>query len=111
MSAKEKYRLIAFWAVMTLAAEAVMVLFRSRLFLIYIIIAALFLGGFTLRVLHLYPGKKEPLILDSSALVLAFGFALTSYFFKAAHTRLFLISISSLIIIPHLIYILAVKKT
>jgi len=79
------------------------------LFEIYMVIAALFLGGFLLRVVKLYPGESEPLILDFSAVVLAVGFALAARSLDESGWRFLLILCSSPIIVPHFIYI-ALKK-
>lgn len=86
-----------------------MLLLNRYLFLIYLIIAALFFGGFCLRIVKLYPGKAEPLILDSSAVVLGIAFACISNALKASGVRFILIFTSSLIIAPHLVYILRKK--
>ena len=82
-----------------------MLVFNYFLFKIYMAIAVLFFGGFLLRVLRLYPGKREPLILDFSAVMLAVGFALIARTLDESHWRFLLILCSSLIIVPHFIYI------
>jgi len=96
------YRL---WLWATLVAEAIMLLFHHHLFLIYLIIASLFLGGLLLRVFKLYPGQWEPLILDFSAVVIAFFFAFLAWSFKDFFWRFLLIFCSSAIIWPHFLYI------
>jgi hypothetical protein len=87
-----------------------MLLLNRSLPIIYLAIAFLFLGGFCLRILKLYPGKQEPLILDASAVVISIILAYVSNVFRASNIRFFLIFISSIIILPHLIYIIYKKN-
>ena len=87
-----------------------MLVFNKHLSSAYLIIAFLFFAGFVLRALKLYPGKQEPLLLDSSTAVIALVFAHTSGLFRFSNIRLLLIPISSLIIFPHLIYIISNKN-
>ena len=82
-----------------------MLILNQKLFEIYVLIAFLFLCGFTLRVFKLYPGKDEPLILDFSAVVLTIGFALCGRALSGYAWRFVLIFSSSLIVLPHFIYI------
>ena len=98
---------IIFWVVTIVIAESIMLLLNRYLSILYVIIVVLFFGGFALRVLHLYPGKKEPLILDFSAVVISLLFAYAGEIFKMSPLRFLLILTSSLIILPHLIYIIS----
>lgn len=98
---------INFWVIVVIIAEAMMILLNNYLFVIYLVIASLFFIGFLLRLLRLYPGKEEPLLLDSSAVAIALLFAYASGFFKFSGIRFILILISSLIIVPHIVYIVS----
>lgn len=86
-----------------------MFLFDRHLAATYLVIALLFLGGFVLRLLNLYPGRPEPLILDLSGIFIALVFACAANILDLSSLRFLLILISSLIILPHIIYI--VKRT
>jgi len=94
-----------FWLFSLLAAESIMLILNGMLFEIYIIIAVLFLCGFLLRIFHLYPGQKEPLILDLSAVIMAVLYSLLAERVGESLWRFLLILSSSLIIFPHLVYI------
>ncbi len=85
-----------------------MFLFNRHLTVGYLVIVLLFLGGFILRLLNLYPGRPEPLILDFSGILIALGFAYLANTLGLSSLRFLLIFTSSLIIVPHIIYI--VKK-
>jgi hypothetical protein len=98
---------LLFWVTAVIIAEGIMFLFNAYLEVIYGIIALLFLGGFVLRITHLYPGKWEPLILDSLGVVIALIFAYCAHILAVSHLQFILILFSSLIIVPHLIYILS----
>lgn len=98
--------LIWHWVILVAAAELLMLAFNKDLALIYGVIAVLFSGGFCLRVCRLYPGKEEPLILDAAAVVISVLFAHWARALENSNARFALIVISSLIIWPHIIYIL-----
>jgi len=108
MLTKNQRSYIIHWLILLIIAEILMLIFNEYLSLIYLVIACLFLVGFCLRLLKFYPGKEEPLILDSSAVIIGILFAYISNILKEINLRFILIFISSLIILPHLIYI--VKK-
>ncbi|MBD3264063.1 MAG: hypothetical protein GF375_03055 [Candidatus Omnitrophica bacterium] len=109
MFTKNQRRYLIYWLIITAIAEGLMLFLNKNLTIIYLIIAALFLAGFTLRVLKLYPGKDEPLILDSSAVLLSLGFVRASEVLGESNLRFLLIFTSSLIIFPHLLYIIRKK--
>lgn len=93
------------WLILIVIAEAVMLIFNMRLVEIYSGIAALFAIGFLLRLLKIYPGQWEPLVLDLSAVVLAGAFAFAAQWLDASAWRFSLILCSSLIVLPHFVYI------
>ena len=103
---KNKWLYIRHWIILIITVEILMLLFNCYLPLIYLIISILFLVGLGLRVLNLYPGKEEPLILDSSAVFIALVLAHTSKWLSTFNIKSLLISISSIIILPHLVYII-----
>lgn len=86
-----------------------MLLFNKYLFMIYLVIAGLFFVGLVLRILHLYPGKKEPFILDFFTVVIALLFASLAEIFKISNMRFVLLLTSSLIFLPHIMYIISNK--
>ena len=104
------WRYYRLWLTAVIVAETVMLIRYHDLVLIYLLIAALFLGGWGLRMLKLYPGQPEPLILDFSGAALAAGFALLAAWLDQSGWRFVLILCSSTIIIPHLIYIYREKS-
>ena len=102
--------LIMFWVVVVLAAEIIMFVFNQHLPRIYLVVALLFTGGFALRIVNRYPGKKEPLILDFSGIVIALLFTYLATLLAVSNIRFVLILCSSLIILPHIIYIISNEK-
>jgi len=94
-----------FWFAVLMIAEGLMLLLNNDLFVIYMMIALLFFGGFLLRALKIYQGQGEPLILDFSAVIFAIGFAYAGEALRGSPWRFLLILCSSIIIFPHFIYI------
>jgi len=87
-----------------------MILLNRYLTVLYLAVAVLFLAGFGLRLFNRYPGKEEPLALDGSAVAIAILFAYISLGLsgppRTVGLRIVLILCSSLIIVPHLLYII-----
>jgi hypothetical protein len=106
---KNQWRHIRHWIVLVALAEGLMCAVNRYLSLIYLVIAISFLAGFALRVFNLYPGKTEPLSLDSSAVAIALIFSYIAGCLEGSPLRFLLIFISSLIMLPHLIYIISKK--
>jgi len=106
MLTKTKRAYIGYWVVLLITAEGIMLLFNQWLVLSYLIVALLFLGAFFLRAIGRYPGKPEPLVLDASAVVLAVVFGYAAYVLRGSHARFLLLLTSSVIIMPHIIYII-----
>lgn len=106
---RNQWALLKHWIILVIVAELLMLFLSKSLFIIYLVIGGLFLAGFILRVLHLYPDKDEPLILDSSAALIAVIFALLAKGLGLSGARFILIFTSSLIILPHLLYIVSKK--
>ena len=98
-------RYYRFWLCALLFTEGLMLIFNKHLFFIYLVIAVLFLGGFLLRLFHLYPGDHEPLFLDFFAFVAAVCFAFVGECLVGSLWRYLLILCSSVILIPHFIFI------
>ena len=90
-------------------AESIMLFLNRHLPYIYAVIAILFFIGLCLRILDIYPGKKEPLFLDASAAVMAAALSWLSKTMQWSNIRFFLIVCSSVIILPHILYILQKK--
>ena len=93
------------WLILVFITEVLMLVFNGFLAEIYILIAVLFLGGFVLRLLRLYPGEAEPLYLDLSAVVLAGLFSFLAALWLDSNLRFMLILCSSVIIVPHFVFI------
>jgi hypothetical protein len=93
------------WLVLIVVAEAMMLVFNMRLVEIYLAVAVLFAVSFILRFVKFYPGQRELLVLDLSAVVLAAGFAFAAQWLGASGWRFLLILCSSLIVLPYFIYI------
>jgi len=96
---------IRHWMILLAGAEGLMLVLHRQLYWVYASIAVLFACGFFLRIFKLYPGKEEPLGLDASAVVIALLFARAAFFLQFSGWRFTLIFVSSLIIMPHLWYI------
>ena len=102
---QSQWRYYRFWLWATFIAEGLMFIFNRHLVLIYFIIASLFWAGFLLRVSRLYPGASEPLVLDFSAVCIAFLLAVGAQFLQESLWRFLMIVCSSVIIWPHFVYI------
>jgi len=106
---KTQWPYLRFWLTAVVLAEGIMLIFSHDLFLLYLFIGIVFAGGFLLRVFRLYPGQPEPFILDGSAIVIAVLLAFASRGLGGSAWRFALILCSSVIILPHLVYILKEK--
>ncbi len=105
MLTETQWGYVKHWIALVVIGEALMLGFNNYLFKSYLIVAGLFLIGFGLRLSNLYPGKPEPLILDLSAVVLALVWACIARIFGLASIRFVLIFTSSVVILPHIVYI------
>ena len=101
---------IKHWLILIIIAEGFLLIFNKYLPILYLLITLLFLGGWILRLLNLYPGKSEPLILDISGACIGLVFFYLTTVFKLSNVRFLLIFVSSVIILPHLFFILANKN-
>ena len=102
---ESQWRYVRHWFILIIGAEILMMIFNQFLFEAYAIVGALFAGGFLLRILKLYPGEWEPLILDFSAVILAICYAILAKILGPSIFRFVLILCSSGIIVPHFIFI------
>ena len=109
MCTESQWRYIRHWLVLIIGAETLMCVFNRYLVEAYVIIALLFFCGFALRLFNLYPGESEPLDLDVSGVALAMSFALVARLTEISGLRFLLIGCSSLIILPHFLYIIREK--
>ncbi len=100
-----QWRYVKFWIIVILLAEMLMLFLNERLPFLYCLIAAAFSCSLILRVIRVYPGKEEPLILDASAAGIALLWGFMARVADGSGWRFFLIFTSSMIILPHLIYI------
>jgi len=100
-----QWRYYRHWLALSIVTEITMLIFNGFLTEIYILISILFLGGFILRLLQLYPGEREPLYLDLSAVVIAGLFSFFAGLLIGSGWCFFLIPLSTLILLPHLMYI------
>ncbi len=82
---------------------------NQELVLWYSLIAMAFGAGWLLRLCRLYPGQDEPLILDLPGAILAAGYAVLAGWMGDSNGRFLLILCSSLIILPHVIYVYVEK--
>lgn len=102
---KRQKILLIYWLSLVAAAEVVMLLLKGQLTIIYLIVAGLFFIGLGLRILNIYPGRKEPLMLDLSAVAISLLYAFFSTVAAEVLYTYLLIFTSSVIILPHLVYI------
>lgn len=104
---ENQWRYIKLWLVTIILAEAAMFVLNEHLPAIYLAISAVFFVGVTLRVLGLYPGSKEPLVLDASAVLIALIMSCIAKLLGSSGWRFLLILTSSVIVMPHLLYIIS----
>ena len=96
------------WLVIILAVEVLLFFFPFLAWKAFLTLGIAFWVGFLLRVLGVYPGKYEPLILDllSGALALIGGV----WCFVAGKTdvivRLFILLAPPFALVPHFVYII-----
>jgi len=100
-----QWRYFRFWLSSLLCAEGLLLIFNRMIFEVYLLLAGCFFVGFLLRVCRIYPGESEPLVLDSSAVCFSLLYALVARNIIDSPWRFLLILCSSVIIMPHLIYI------
>jgi len=105
-----QWRYIKKWIIAIVAAEVIMLVLNGFLPMLYVTVAVLFFAGFILRVLRIYPGEDEPLVLDASAVIIALLLAYFAAGQRYSAWRFLLIFFSSVIIVPHLVYIVTDKK-
>ena len=108
---KTQWLYLRYWIILVVIAEAIMFIFNQDLDTIYLIIAWAFCIGLILRILKFYPGKREPFILDFLGLIIGFIFAYMARLLALSNFRFLLILFSSLIVMPHLIYIISNEAT
>jgi len=106
---ESQWRYYRHWLIFVLIAEAAMLAFIEHLPLFYGIIAVCFVIGFLLRITKLYPGEAEPLALDLSVVAITLVYAALARVSSASGWQYLLIFSSSMIILPHIIYIAAEK--
>ena len=102
-------RYLTHWLKILIIAEAIMLILNQHLPVIYLVIAGLFLGGFCLRVLKRYPGEPEPLMLDFLGVLIGLIYSLCAATLGMSGWRFLLILTSSLIIMPHIVFIILKK--
>ena len=100
-----QWHYIKFWLIVVIIVEGVMLVLNRYLPVIYLIIAAIFLGRVILRLTSLYPEKKEPLILDATAVLISLIMAYIAELTGISGWRFLLILTSSIIVMPRLAYI------
>lgn len=105
MLTSRQWRYIRFWIIAIFLAEILMLLLNEHLPFTYYLIAAAFSCGLIFRVIRVYPGKDEPLILDASAAGIALFWGFMARVADGSGWRFLLILTSSMIILPHLMYI------
>jgi hypothetical protein len=101
---KEQKRYLFHWLRIVLVVEAIFFIFRDKILFLLLLVSILFFIGLILRISKLYPGRPEPLILDSYAVIISLliAFAYKAFLISA----IFVISIAPVIILPHIIYII-----
>ena len=109
MLTKNQKGYIKHWTVIIFIAICLLFASRGYLSIAYSIAAALFFIGLSLRLLNLYPGKREPLILDLSAVLIAALLVVISDKAGGSVNIAILISMSPVIILPHIFYIVLKK--
>lgn len=99
------------WLIIVMIIELFLFLIPIKLWLGFVLIGIAFMGGFLLRLFKIYPGEREPLVVDFSTALIAF---LASYFISLIEGFLILlvskIFTPFIILIPHFVYIANNKK-
>lgn len=106
MFGKKKSAYIKHWIKLIIISEAALLIFNHNLTIGYLVIAVLFFIGFLLRILKMYPGGEEPLALDISACLISALFIGIVHLLNGSNWRFLVILLSSLIVLPHFIYII-----
>ncbi len=106
MLSKSRESYLKKWLMLFVLAESAMILSRYSLWIVYLVIASIFLVGVLLRRFNLYPGDKEPLILDFSAVLISILLSYLSFRINSSRVLFLLIFLSPVIILPHIIYII-----
>jgi len=106
---KNQMQYMMHWLRIVVIAEIIMLILNRHLPVIYIVIAVLFFGGFCLRVLKRYPGEAEPLMLDFSGVLISIIYSFCSLALGMSMLRFLPILTSSLIITPHIVFIVLKK--
>ena len=108
---KEQGRLLKKWSLILLIVYSLFLLFLNLIPILFLLIAIIFAIGLTLRILKVYPGKTEPLILDAAGAFIALLIALILKFQKLPDAISFILILIGpiIIILWHVIYILKNK--
>ncbi|MCM8763555.1 MAG: hypothetical protein NC927_00480 [Candidatus Omnitrophica bacterium] len=109
MLTRRQRSFLRFWISTIIISKGILFLLNRYLILLYAIISFLFFLGFSLRILNLYPGEKEPLILDGLAVLIGILFVFLAGVFASTKLRFLLIALSFFIVLPHLVYIVKDK--
>ncbi|MBN1793948.1 MAG: hypothetical protein JW844_03190 [Candidatus Omnitrophica bacterium] len=104
---ERQWRYIRHWVILVVLCEVVMMVYSASLDVIYGIIALLFSGRLFLRTVRCYPGANEPLYLDGSAVAISLFYLFLARLAGESWIRFTLLFTSSVIILPHLIYIVS----
>jgi len=96
-----------YWIILLGWGELALFVFARRQSLILILISAGFFVGFILRLLRLYPGKREPLVVDLSTCLLAL--LLSTYITGFNPPNAIALILLPFITIPHIFYIISRK--
>ena len=91
-----------------LLAEVILLRTQFPAYLLFLLVGAGFLGGIVLRILKIYPGEDEPLLLDIVSFLLASLFSLLLTLTSPTHSSylIYKYAFPPVLILPHLIYIL-----
>ncbi len=102
MTANQRNHLLV-WALLLVAGELVLLVLPGRAEVVFLVVAVAFCAGFALRLVGLYPGKPEPLLLDALSGCAAAVAALLASRIPPP----FLPLAPPAVTLPHLVYIIA----
>ena len=95
------------WLIYIAVFELLLFLVPVRAWIILVVIGAGFIIAAALRIAHLYPGEKEPVVVDIFSGILAFICAILTVIIENLPAHYVVKAVSPFIIlIPHLTYII-----
>lgn len=98
------------WAITILPIEILLLIFPQYAWILFGLGGGTFIGGFIFRILKIYPGKSEPLIIDLlTGLLGLIASILFAPWELIGISKRFLLTVPPLVLLPHIVNIIADK--